>query len=385
MKTYLLAGLLSLSLAGCASGGDSSESFPTDAGPPDSVLTDAASEPETTPPPKPLSDGGLADGSFDLWSPETDPLTYNGGPVLVSPINVYFIWYGGWTDTKVAPILENAVANIDSTAWWQIFSPYYEQLPLAVPPDAGVNNGGQSHKRQPSLKRNPSLEAGVTDAGVSDASDDDASDSGAQLPSKLYVTGRVNFVQSVYVGYTHGTSLSDDDISTIVGETVAGGLLPPDVDGIYFVLTSADVSEGTWAGGFCSDYCAWHGNQTILGSNYRIGFVGDTGSCEWCNLQDQYVDAGFTTSPNDDWSADSMASVLLHELSESATDPDANTNVAWLDDQGDECADKCAWTFGQPYVTPNHSVANMPIGTRNYMIQQNWVLDSDGGHCALHP
>lgn len=381
MKTYLLAGLLSLSLVGCASGGGD-ESFPTDAGPPDSI-SDVANEPETTPPPKPLSDGGLEAGSFDLWKPENDPLTYNGGPVLVAPINVYFIWYGGWNNPKVAPILEDVIRNLDSTAWYQIVTPYYEKLPLAVP-DAGTNNGGTLHKRQRTT-HNGGLDAGAGEGGIVDSGVSDASDGGTPWTGTVHVTNRVNFMQSVYVGYTHGTSLTDDDISTVVGETVAGGLLPPDVDGVYFVLTSADVHEGNYWAAFCSDYCAWHGNQTILGSNYRIGFVGDTGSCEWCNLKDQYVDAGFATSPNDDWTTDSMATALLHELVESASDPDPNTNPAWLDDYGYENADKCAWTFGQPYVTPNHSVANMPIGNRNFMIQQNWVLDPDGGHCALNP
>lgn len=375
MKTYLLAGLLSLSLMGCASGGNGDDTFATDSGPPDGI-GDVANEPETTPPPKPLNDGGLVDGSFDLWKPSDTPIQYFGGPVMTSPINVYYIWYGGWNDPKVAPILEDMIKNLDSTAWYQIVTPYYEELPLAVP-DAGTSDGGALHKRARALNKFDG------DAGV--APEAGPGDAGITLPSKLYVTGRVNFIQSVYVGYTHGTSLTDDDISTVVGETVAGGLLPPDPDGIYFVLTSADVKEGSWWGGFCSDYCAWHGNQTILNANYRIGFVGDTGSCETCNLKDQYVDAGFQVSPNEDWSADSMATAILHELVETATDADPNTNVAWNDAYGYENADKCAWTFGQPYETPNHSVANMPIGTRNFMIQQNWVLDSDGGHCALHP
>ena len=374
MKTYLLAGLLSLSLMGCASGG--SDTFATDSGPPDGI-GDVVNEPETTPPPKPLNDGGLADGSFDLWKTSDTPIQYYGGPVMTSPINVYFLWYGSWTDPKVAPILEDMIKNLDSTAWYQIVTPYYEQLPLAVP-DAGVpTDAGALHKRARALNKFDGDAGVVAEAGPGDA--------GITLPSKLYVTGRVNFMQSVYVGYTHGTSLTDDDVSAVVGETVAGGLLPPDPDGIYVVLTSADVKEGSWWGGFCSDYCAWHGNQAILGSNYRIAFVGDTGSCDTCNLKDQYVDAGFQVSPNEDWSADSMATALLHELVESATDPDPNTNVAWNDAYGYENADKCAWTFGQPYETPNHSVANMPIGNRNFMIQQNWVLDSDGGHCALHP
>jgi phosphate-induced protein 1 len=380
MKKYLIVGLLPLFLMGCS--GDDNAVNAGDAGPPD-VITDAAHEPEATPPPKPLNDGGLADGSFDLWQVDTTPIGYLGGPVMTAPINVYYIWYGGWNNPKVAPILEDMIKNLDATAWYQIVTPYYEQLPLAVPdaglPEAGAD-GGALHKRAKTFNRPNNFDG---DGGV--ASSDASVEAGPTLPSKLYVTNRVNFIQSVYVSYTHGTNLTDDDISSIVGETVAAGLLPPDPDGIYFVLTSTDVKEGNFWAGFCSDYCAWHGNQTILGSNYRIAFVGDTGGCDTCNLKAEYLDAGFQVSPNEDWSADSMATALLHELVESATDPDPNTNGAWQDVYGSENADKCAWTFGQPYETPNHSVANMPIGTRNFMIQQNWVLDPDGGHCALHP
>ncbi|HSR08245.1 MAG TPA: hypothetical protein VLM42_13915, partial [Bryobacteraceae bacterium] len=47
-----------------------------------------------------------------------------------------------------------------------------------------------------------------------------------------------------------------------------------------------------------------------------------------------------------------------------------------------ENADKCAWTFGSEYKATNGSLANMKLGARDYLIQQNWV-NAGGGYCAL--
>ena len=74
-----------------------------------------------------------------------------------------------------------------------------------------------------------------------------------------------------------------------------------------------------------------------------------------------------------------MASIIAHEFEESASDPDLN---AWYDRRGAENADKCAWTFGATYTTNNGSLANMKLGQRDFLIQQNWV-NAAGGYCAL--
>ena len=73
-----------------------------------------------------------------------------------------------------------------------------------------------------------------------------------------------------------------------------------------------------------------------------------------------------------------MASVMSHELEESISDPNLN---AWYDSSGNENADKCAWTFGSTYSFGG-AVANMKLGTKDFLIQQNW-LNANGGGCAL--
>jgi hypothetical protein len=86
-----------------------------------------------------------------------------------------------------------------------------------------------------------------------------------------------------------------------------------------------------------------------------------------------------SVSPNGNVGADAMASVMAHELEETATDPDLN---AWYDQRGYENADKCAWTFGTTYSVANGSKANMSLGGRDFLIQRNWV-NAAGGYCAL--
>ena len=73
-----------------------------------------------------------------------------------------------------------------------------------------------------------------------------------------------------------------------------------------------------------------------------------------------------------------MASIISHELEEAVTDPDLN---AWYDRQGQENADKCAWTFGSTSTAANGSKYNMTLGSRKFLIQQNWV-NSGSGSCA---
>jgi hypothetical protein len=85
-----------------------------------------------------------------------------------------------------------------------------------------------------------------------------------------------------------------------------------------------------------------------------------------------------TTGPNGNAGADGMASVLAHELEEAHTDPQLN---AWYDNRGYENADKCAWTFGATYIAGNGAKANVKLGGRDYLIQQNWNAQTQS--CAM--
>lgn len=382
MKKYILAFCVMALFAGCAygaSGTQGSVFTVSDAALDVNQPTPDAGEEQDAPTvvdANPYPDGNFPPGSFDLGQPETLPIDYNGGPVLTQPVNVYFIWYGNWTDTNTAPILEDLIRGMGASPWWQISGAYFQQ-PTDIIQDAGYIYSDN----RPHTYRSLLVEGGVQlDAGTPDASPE-AGDAGVSEPYAM-VTTTINYAGSTSVGYPLGNVLADTDITTIVQQATASAL-PLDANSVYYVLTSADVQESS---GFCWSYCGWHQNVTISGVDVKLIYVGDTGSCpQGCSLQDEYQQYGIQTSPNGDWSADSMASVMAHELSESATDPDPNTNIAWMDEFGAELDDKCAWTFGPVYHTAEGSVANVKIGQRDFMIQQNWINAPDGGYCGLHP
>jgi len=169
--------------------------------------------------------------------------------------------------------------------------------------------------------------------------------------------------------YSLGKSLSDSSIQTIVTNAISSGRLPKDTGGVYFVMTASDVNETS---GFCTQYCGWHTRGTILGSDIKFAFVGNPARClSSCAAQ--------STSPNGDAGADGAVSIVAHELEEAATDPDLN---AWYDSRGEENADKCAWTFGTTHTASNGSQYNITLGSRQYLIQRNWV-NASGGFCSM--
>jgi phosphate-induced protein 1 len=187
--------------------------------------------------------------------------------------------------------------------------------------------------------------------------------------SNVRVTNAVNYVTSTNDNYSRGTSLSDSAIQGVVADAVTSGRLPYDTNAVYFVLTSADVTASS---GFCTQYCGWHTYGTINGFNLKYSFVGNPDRCpSACEAQ--------TTGPNGNAGADGMASIIAHELEEAVTDPNLN---AWYDRRGAENADKCAWTFGTTHTASNGSLYNVTLGSRNYLIQRNWV-NASGGYCSM--
>jgi hypothetical protein len=243
--------------------------------------------------------------------PQTNGILYHGGPVMLGTTNVHFILYGNWTGNSAVTILTDFVRNLGGSPYYGINTTYSDRL------DRHVSNA-------------------------------------------------VAFAGSVNDNYSHGTALSDAAVRAIVAATN-----PTDTNGVYFVLTSADVNATS---GFCTQYCGWHTHARINGRDIKYSFVGNPARCiRSCAPQ--------TTGPNGNAGADGMASILAHELEEAVTDPDLN---AWADASGEENADKCAWTFGTQYTAANGARANMRLGARDFLIQQNWV-NARGGLCALHP
>jgi hypothetical protein len=246
-------------------------------------------------------------------------ISFHGGPIMgvagvSSPVNAYYIWYGNWSGNSAVNILTDLAQNIAPSPYFNINTTYY---------DASNN----------------------------------------------HVVNSVNYAGSTTDNYSQGTALSDAAIQAVVSSAISSGRLPKDKAGVYFVLTSQDV---TATSGFCTQYCGWHTHATLSGSDIKYAFIGNAARCpSACAAQNQ--------GPNGNAGADAMASIIAHELEESVTDPDLN---AWFDNRGQENADKCAWTFGSTYTVANGSLANVRLGSRDFLIQQNWVNDR-GGFCAM--
>ena len=187
--------------------------------------------------------------------------------------------------------------------------------------------------------------------------------SGATVANSLTLAGQH------FDRYSAGrTSVTDAKIGRIVASAIRLAKLPSDPNGIYLVLTSNDVGKP----GFLTQYCGWHSFRRIGAHSIKYAFVGDpTGP----NL---LVCGAQKVSPNADAGADAMVSVIAHEIDEAVTDPELN---AWYDSTGAENADRCSWSYG-PTFPVGRAKANLRLGTRNFLIQRNWLNTARGG-CVL--
>jgi len=131
--------------------------------------------------------------------------------------------------------------------------------------------------------------------------------------------------------------------SAVLGE-VCRAVPNPVANGYYPVYV--DKGRGH------ANFCAYHSWGSCGGTPVEFGFFfkpdGDAG----CN-------PGSTVSGQSEGLA-ADANVSGHELSETRSDPNGN---AWFDSSGEENGDKCAWTFGGPFVL---------FGSQEWRIQGNW-------------
>lgn len=177
------------------------------------------------------------------------------------------------------------------------------------------------------------------------------------------------------------TCLTDAQLRTELTRLVAELHLPTDLEHEYFLLTPAGVESCLEATGHaCSAgskrpvYCAYHGEIGTGGgpliyanTPYMNGTNCDTGE----------------EHPNGNPSDATLGGGLVHEHSESVTDPELN---AWHDSKEEEVADKCRThkvetEFGTPLgKAPNGSNYNEVIDGDLYWYQQMW--SNEAGGCA---
>jgi len=261
--------------------------------------------------------------------PDAAGITYHGGPVMGTvagkPVHLYFIYYGNWasTDPGGPAIMHNFGANLNGSPYWNILTTYKEP------------NGT-------TIKNQVTLNGEYTDTG------------------------------------SQGSNLNDTTLQKVVKTAISGGHLPMDTNGVYQVLTSSEVNETS---GFCSAYCGFHTHMTVGGKDVKYAFIGNPVHCTaQGGVRDCQGDTNnYTKSPNNDPGVDAMISVIAHESEEATSDPDLN---AWFFANGQENADKCAYTYGTVFPVGNGSDYNVTLGGGKYLIQQNWIGPGGTGGIA---
>ena len=167
------------------------------------------------------------------------------------------------------------------------------------------------------------------------------------------------------------TSISDAQMVSMLQSGFNSTAIAYDPSTLYLIMTSGQVNLG---GGFGTQYCAYHYNGNVV-----INGVSKTVLYAAMPYDYAYPSActNSSGSPNNDPGADAEVNTLAHEIEETTTDL---LGSAWFDMRGYENADKCAWTWGATY-TSNGAKANMNLGGKDFLVQQNWV-NASGGYCA---
>lgn len=169
-------------------------------------------------------------------------------------------------------------------------------------------------------------------------------------------------------------SVSDAQMLAMLQSGFASGAINYDPGTLYAIFTAGAVNLG---GGFGTQYCAYHfwGNVTVAGKTQTVRYAAMP-----YNYAFPSACTNGTPAANGDPGADYEVNTLGHETEETTTD---ELGTAWFDQRGFENADKCAWNFGSTYTTAAGGVANIKIGTKDFLVQQNWVNAGTGG-CLQH-
>ena len=249
-------------------------------------------------------------------------MLYHGGPVISSGVNIYIVYYGSFTATQ-HDILDTFLQNVGGSPAFNVNTEYYD---------------GANQYVQNVVNYNPATD-----------SYDDA--------------------------YSMGKSLSGSFVTTLLHNAVASGHLPADTNGIYILTVSPDVKlpNNVW--------CAYHTHSSaiVTGDDIKYALAADPPASILRSCSGNLATFGDTTSPNGDIGMDEVVDSLIHELSETVTDPDIN---AWYTSGGEEVGDLCNFVYGTTFIAPNGSHANHTFGNRNYLAQEIWSMENPVG-CVL--
>ena len=254
----------------------------------------------------------------------TNKIRYNGGSVLTHPV-AFVVWYGNWSSAlgqATVSATERFLSSLRATPFNTILSSYYSVNQL-------------THQRN-------------------------------------YISNTVVFGGSTHTPAptNNSTALSQTNIHQVAANAIVSGQLPYSSQGIYFVLTSPEVSVV----GMCQSFCGWHSALTVPNKTQAatVAFAVLATNCPAGCAPPQY----FAHAQNGQLT-DGLVNIVSHELCESATDPFGD---GWVLD-GKEMADLCSWTEMSGSLTYNLVLNN----DSKFTVQGEWlnVDGNGGGYCAL--
>jgi hypothetical protein len=254
-------------------------------------------------------------------------LSYHGGAVETAPKIYLVLWGSQWNNNDPsgeAAILQNFYSGVGSSSWLNSVTQYCQ----------GVASGTVFCKGAGTAAGNPTgILAGVW------------YDNGSSAPSRPSQSQLA--AEAVNAAKNFGNTTATSNAS------------------VQYVIATA---TGNNASGFGTRYCAWHSSTSSSSGNIaytNLPYITDAGGSCGANFNGLGADAGITI-------------VGGHEMAETITDQFPNSG--WLDSNGAENGDKCAWiSSGQG------ASANTTLSTGTFPVQSLWsnAFNSGSGGCVL--
>jgi hypothetical protein len=212
---------------------------------------------------------------------KTPTIKYHGGSIIPGA-NLYVVYYGNFTWTQ-HDILDTFLQNIGGSPAFNVNTEYYDSQ-------------GQ------------------------------------------YVRNVLNYdpeADSYNDAYSLGKSLRGNFDTTLLHNAVSGGHLPADINGLYLLTVSPDVKlPNVW--------CAYpYNSNAIVTVKYAV--AADPPASVLSSCSGNITNYHDKTSPNGDVGMDEVVDSLMHEHSETVTDPGIN---AWFTSVGSESKDLCNFVYG---------------------------------------
>src|ERR1051326_7311092 len=138
---------------------------------------------------------------------------------------------------------------------------------------------------------------------------------------------------------------------------------------LYMVFTphSHNIS------GFGTQFCAYHDNTTTS-SGQPLAYA----NMPYIPDAAQSCGRNFVNGSNDSFGHgyfDGYSIVAGHEYAEATTDAFPSQTIAWLDNNGEETGDKCAWGQGPG---PNSASQDITLGSQFFAVQSLWSNLANG-------